>query len=408
MFRKMTLLAGGVVLLAALPIQAQDSSAAQLYGRGIQAYFSGDLVRSHELLTAAIDRESRDPRAHYFRGLVCLKLNRPEEAQMDFQKGAQLEAGDANVFYDVSKALERVQGQSRLTIEEYRGKARADAIKHTKAVRHARYEAIRSQEARVLRTDVVLTPDSTAEKTSTLVGTKPAAAAPETENPFAEVPAAAAPATEATPVKSSKLFGAFGKAFGEVVGQQTSGVAGAVGGAVPKGIMPGGGMTGPGTPPMGAGGFDPASGGFGGATTPGAAGEFGGGAVPKMMPPQGKAMQTGDADDPFDDDPFNQAPPAPKTKPAEKSGNVGAEPNPFDNPSPSGLDAPGNTIDLAPATKAARPRKTKSLKPKKSSKTVRPAQKSIESIPAAQPAGDNPFLEESGFAPADKAPEKKK
>ncbi len=129
MFRRLTLLAGGALLLAVLPVQAQETFDGQLYGRGTHAFYSRDYVKAHQFLTAAIDADTQDPRPYYFRGMAYLKLNRPEEAQIDFRKGAALEATDSNAFYDVSKALMRVQGRSRLAIEQYRTKARLAARK---------------------------------------------------------------------------------------------------------------------------------------------------------------------------------------------------------------------------------------------------------------------------------------
>ena len=107
---------------------AQDGVLSQLYGNGVHAYFAGDFVKAHDLLSAAISGGSRDPRCYYFRGLSYWRLGRPQEAAADFQQGAKYESGDLNRTYSVAKSLERVQGSARLAVEEYRVQARAAAL----------------------------------------------------------------------------------------------------------------------------------------------------------------------------------------------------------------------------------------------------------------------------------------
>jgi len=102
-------------------------------------------------LTAAIAAGSRDPRVFYFRGLAYLKFGRTSEAEMDFQKGAELESRDINKYYNVGRALERVQGSDRQLLETYRVQARMAAYEESEKVRKARYEALKREESRVLQ-----------------------------------------------------------------------------------------------------------------------------------------------------------------------------------------------------------------------------------------------------------------
>jgi len=125
--RSMLVLLAGLVCLCALPLRAQDAILGQMYGNGVHAYFSGDYVQAHELLTSAINAGSHDPRCYYYRGLAYLKLGRPQEAEGDFQQGAKLETGNLSRPYNVAKALERIQGPSRIKMEQYRVKARMAA-----------------------------------------------------------------------------------------------------------------------------------------------------------------------------------------------------------------------------------------------------------------------------------------
>lgn len=257
MFRSIVLLVAGLASLNTVSLFAQDAILGQKYGRGVHAYFTGDDLKAHEQLTAAIDGGSKDPRVFYFRGLAYLKLGRSQEAMQDFQKGADLESRDVNKFYNVSKALERVQGQARIALENYRVDARMAALEDAERARKARYDAILREEPRVLREqpavpETVATPDANAEPAADdpfaapeekpapkadakpaksakkpaakpaddVFGEKPAdeadAAKAEGDDPFADEPAKKADATK--PAKKGNLLGAMGKALGKAVG----------------------------------------------------------------------------------------------------------------------------------------------------------------------------------------------
>ncbi len=80
---------------AALPsAQAQGQSAmlAEFYGQGVHAYYAGRTIEAYDLLSMSIDNGSKDPRAFYFRGIVAEATGRSDEADADWQKGAELEA----------------------------------------------------------------------------------------------------------------------------------------------------------------------------------------------------------------------------------------------------------------------------------------------------------------------------
>lgn len=95
----------------------------EIYGKGVHAFFGGDLMRSQELLDLAIESGSQDSRVHFFRGLVASRLAGQEEAAAHYQRGAELEvAGRRSVSLD--RALQRIQGPERHQIEEARMMAR--------------------------------------------------------------------------------------------------------------------------------------------------------------------------------------------------------------------------------------------------------------------------------------------
>ena len=144
-------LAAAVLSTAMAPLAADEGAFDKMYGKGVHAFFSNDYAKAHDCLSRAISAESNDPRCFYFRGLAYLELGRESEARCDFTKAADIEAGDAYKFFNVSKALERVQGKSRSILEQYRAKARLRAAARAAKLRRARYEELRDAEARVLQ-----------------------------------------------------------------------------------------------------------------------------------------------------------------------------------------------------------------------------------------------------------------
>ena len=98
----------------------------EIYGKGVHAFFGGDLFRSQQLLDLAIESGSQDPRVHFFRGLVASRLSGSDEAASHYQRGSELEvAGRRAVSLD--RALQRIQGPERHLIEEARMMARLQA-----------------------------------------------------------------------------------------------------------------------------------------------------------------------------------------------------------------------------------------------------------------------------------------
>jgi hypothetical protein len=120
------------------------------YGAGVHAFFSGDLERSYDALTAAIAAGTRDPRAWYFRGLAALRMGRLDEAEADFSEGAAREIAAVG-GWPVSRSLERVQGAERLQLERHRTRARVAALERDREARQRRYVEIDEAAPEVLR-----------------------------------------------------------------------------------------------------------------------------------------------------------------------------------------------------------------------------------------------------------------
>lgn len=139
-----------LVALSAATCLAQDAMLEELYGRGVHAFFAGNIRGSFDALNATINSGSRDPRAFYYRGIVLNRLGRPDEAAADFRKGAELEMLGGEP-YPVAKSLERIQGPERVNLEAHRRATRL-AIHNSQAAQdRVRYEEVKRAEAEVLR-----------------------------------------------------------------------------------------------------------------------------------------------------------------------------------------------------------------------------------------------------------------
>ena len=286
-----SILTAGICLVAAAPLFADGGAFDKMYGNGVHAFFSSDYAKAHECLSRAMDAESKDPRCFYFRGLAYLKLGREPEAREDFAVAADLEAVDAYKFYNVSKALERVQGKSRMAIEQYRAKARLKAVARAAKLRRARYEELRAAETRVLQQQAEAVP-AEAVPVETAKPTDPFSAGPLEED---EAPKAAAkPAAEtADPFADAPAK--------PPVARKGGGILGAIGKAVKSKLPKLGGK------------------------------DRGPGEAPSKAPPV-------DEDDPFGadaDDPFGDEAPAPKAK----------EPTPTPTPTPTPKSLPVDADD---------------------------------------------------------------
>ena len=119
-----SLLLFSCLAVAEIAFCQQDDVLSRIYGKGVHAYFRGDYQQAHKRLTTAIESGNRDPRAYYFRGLTYQKLGRPEQAKQDFAKAADIEVKDGDLADPVSRALMRIQGPTRLELENYRTEAR--------------------------------------------------------------------------------------------------------------------------------------------------------------------------------------------------------------------------------------------------------------------------------------------
>jgi hypothetical protein len=194
----------GLVLAAALAAdsaRAVDSAVlSAVYGEGMKAFYAGRYTEAFQTFSQAIEGGSQDPRCYYFRGLSQLRLGRAPDAKLDFEKGAELEGKDFDLFYNVSKSLGRVQGSERMMLEQYRAAGRKNALAEIEKIRFEYFRRFTPKDEAVAGAATVSSGEATASATPADATTPaPAATAPAADpsNPFGGQPAA--PATPATP-----------------------------------------------------------------------------------------------------------------------------------------------------------------------------------------------------------------
>ncbi len=102
------------------------------YGSGLHAYFSGNYQTAYSTFGNAIELDNRDARAHYFRGLAATKIGLPGEA--DFLVAAKIEMEQGGRLSSVNEALERIQGELRIKIENIRRNPIAQASYSTQMI----------------------------------------------------------------------------------------------------------------------------------------------------------------------------------------------------------------------------------------------------------------------------------
>lgn len=258
---------------------AQEAILAEIYGRGVHAFYSGQHQQAHSLFSSAINGGSQDPRAYYFRGIVATMMGRSYEADSDWRQGATIEAARTS-DPSIGRALSRYQGSGRLKLEMIRQQARLQALTSGITRSDARASTLRPSAP-------ISKPAMGAPSGAVAV---PPPAPPADENPFGDTTNMAT--GEAMIEKDDAMAGMSGDPFKDDAGGAMAAPAGDGGGGDPFG----GGGGGAAADPFGGGGSDAGTdpfGGGGGAD----ADPFGGGGDAGGDPfgGGGEAM----ADDPF-------------------------------------------------------------------------------------------------------------
>jgi hypothetical protein len=92
------------------------------YGKGLHEYWQGQYAAAEDDFAKAVAAFDQDARYHYYLGLSRLQQGNEGAALRDFQKGARLERENRPGPRLVNASLERLQGQLRFQLDEYRQK----------------------------------------------------------------------------------------------------------------------------------------------------------------------------------------------------------------------------------------------------------------------------------------------
>ena len=132
-------------------VAQQSSALSAVYGRGVHAYFAGKSSLAEQHFTQVIQAGSTDPRPYYFRAMVRMRSGRKFEAENDMRVGAGFEARNPGSQQSIGRALQRVQGPDRRTLEAFRRQARLDRLQKNRQQTRQRYEQIERRGPAVLR-----------------------------------------------------------------------------------------------------------------------------------------------------------------------------------------------------------------------------------------------------------------
>jgi hypothetical protein len=368
------MLAAGLAGVA-LEARAEPTVLSQLYGQGVHQFFSGDYSAARQSLSEAVDNNSRDPRVYYYRALVNVRLGDQSAAQRDFQLAASLEQTPAGRQYAVSRALQRIQGRDRQTLERYRAAAKMAAYREAEARRQARYGRERQDNLEDLRQQSLAAPEAPAvrqvpqdfrppvEETPALLDQEPTAdagaaaapsdvAAPAESN--ADVPAdTAAPAA---PAEGSVPAPVFGSIIRRAIGNTLAPTGASAGRGAPQDVVPGLDAGAPAAPPA-----DDSE---------------------LFAPDAGPADAAAPTDDPF-------AEPAPAADAASPAGSRPSAAAP--------AEAPGELPELPAAEPAVSPDEPAA---ESFDSLESPPDDSLDQPPAAEPPADGDSLDDAA-APAD-------
>jgi len=140
------LLALGFAVGSPARAEVNEKILTEVYHQGLKSFYAGRYAEANETLSQAIDGGTKDPRPYYIRGIANLRLGRTANAQADFQSGAAIEGRDFDLFYNVSKSLERVQGNERKMLESYRAAGRKNALAEFEKIRFEYYRRFNPNE----------------------------------------------------------------------------------------------------------------------------------------------------------------------------------------------------------------------------------------------------------------------
>ena len=173
------LLVGGLLSALAVPLWAQEAILGQTYGNGVHAYFSGEYVRAHQLLTSLAYHSwlPHDPAPLLLPWPVLPEAGPPARGRDGFPAGSKIGDGRSEQDLQRGQAAGTHPGYAGgAEVERYRIQARMAALDRSEKDRQRRYEETNRLEQKSLKQQAVATP-------STTPGTEPIPAAPDAPPP---------------------------------------------------------------------------------------------------------------------------------------------------------------------------------------------------------------------------------
>ena len=175
------LLALAAVVVTETSATAQTAILGEVYGRGVHAFYAGQLQEANTYLSSAINAGIKDPRAYYFRGIVSSMRGSQYEAEADWRQGAELEAASGS-NPAIGRSLSRFQGSARLKLEQIRQTARLQRLTTAATRSNVRRSELGMSAAPAMQAaPAMMKPAAPAEVTIDPPPTPPAA-----DNPFAD------------------------------------------------------------------------------------------------------------------------------------------------------------------------------------------------------------------------------
>jgi len=94
--------------------------AGQLFSDGAKLFFERRYDRAEDLFAKAVSNNAQDARYLYYLGLARWQQGKRDVAVEDFKAAAALERQGHPLSRVVSESLERIQGDPRRTLNQYR------------------------------------------------------------------------------------------------------------------------------------------------------------------------------------------------------------------------------------------------------------------------------------------------
>ncbi len=99
--------------------------ASEFYGVGFDAYWKADYAKALKYLNNGLLASDRDARIWYYKGFVEIELGQQDEATASLAEAVRLHLASPGQNRQIARALERIQGDARVRLQEAMLQARS-------------------------------------------------------------------------------------------------------------------------------------------------------------------------------------------------------------------------------------------------------------------------------------------